>query len=96
MVSSDVASLFTNIPLDEFIDLAITCIYQGNPGLKISATDLKTFLFFATAETHSLFSEGVFYDQMDKVPMGPSFSSPCKPLYGPFMGHLEKKKKLIR
>ena len=78
MVSSDVESLFTSIPLDEFIDLAITCIYQGNPGLKVSATDLKTSLFFATAETHSLFSEGVFYDQIDEVPMGPK-GSPLLP-----------------
>ena len=54
MVSFDVESLFTSIPLDEFIDLAITCIYQGNPCFKISATDLKTLLSFATAETHSL------------------------------------------
>ena len=45
MVSFDVESLFTSIPLDECIDLAIKYIYQGNPGLKISPTDLKTPVF---------------------------------------------------
>ena len=55
MVSFDVESLFTSIPLDECIDLAIKYIYQGIPGLKISPTDLKTLFSFATAETHFLF-----------------------------------------
>ena len=61
-------------------------IYQGNPGLKISPTDLKTLFSFATAETHFLF-KGVFYDQIDGVAMG----SPLAPvLANLFMGHHEK------
>ena len=47
-VSFDVESLFTSIHLDKCIDLAITYIYPGNPGLKISPTDLKTLFSFAT------------------------------------------------
>ena len=82
----DVVSLFTNIPLDKCIYLAIKCIYQGNPGLGISPTDLKTLFPFATAQTHFSF-KGVFYDQIDGVAMG----SPLAPvLANLFMGHHER------
>ena len=40
MVSFDVVSLFTNIPLKESIDLAVFYITEGNPSLKLSKTDL--------------------------------------------------------
>ena len=86
MVSFDVESLFTSIPLDECIDLAVTYIYQGNPGLAISPTDLETLFSFATAGTHFLF-KGAFHDQVDGVAMG----SPLAPvLANLFMGHHEK------
>lgn len=86
MVSFDVESLFTSIPLDECIDIAIRYIYQGNPGLKINAADLRRLFAFATAETGFLFA-GVFYDQIDGVAMG----SPLAPvLANLFMGHHEK------
>ena len=55
----DVESLFTNIPLDECIDLAVKYISDGNPELKISTTDLKKLFYFATAQTHFLFN-GIF------------------------------------
>ena len=78
--------LFTNIPLDECIDLAVKYILQGNPGLKISSVDLKTLFFFPAAQTNFLFN-GVFYDQIDGVAMG----SPLAPvLEHLFMGHYEK------
>ena len=35
MVSFDVESLFTNIPLDDCINLAVKYITEGNPGLKL-------------------------------------------------------------
>ncbi|XP_068739114.1 uncharacterized protein [Montipora capricornis] len=86
MVSFDVESLFTSLPLDECIDLAVTYIYQGNPGLAISPADLKTLFSFATAGTHFLF-KGAFHDQVDGVAMG----SPLAPvLANLFMGHHEK------
>ena len=86
MVSFDVESLFTSIPLDECIDFAVTYIYQGNPGLTISPTDLKTLFSFATAGSHFLF-KGVFHDQVDGVAMG----FPLAPVLAKlFMGHHEK------
>ena len=49
MALFDVESLFTNIPLDQCIELVVKYIDQGNPGLMMSSTDLKTFFSFATA-----------------------------------------------
>ena len=86
MVSFDVESLFTSIPLDECIEVAITYIYQGNPLIKISPTDLKTLFSFATAENHFLF-KGVFYDQIDGVAMVSPIASVLANL---FLGHDEK------
>ena len=86
MVSFDVESLFTNIPLDECIDLAVHYITTGNPGIKLSAFELKRLFTFATAKTHFLF-KGTFYDQVDGVAMG----FPLAPvLANLFMGHHEK------
>ena len=61
MVSFNVESIFANIPLVERIDLADNYINKGNPGFKLSASDLKRLYSFATTETHFLF-ESTFYD----------------------------------
>ena len=64
LVSYDVTSLFTNIPLSETIDLAVKAIIDGNmnPDLKLSKFHLKQLFNFATSHTHFLFN-GCFYDQ---------------------------------
>ena len=86
MVSFDVESLFTNIPLEECIDLAVNYISEGNPDLKLSKPELRSLFTVATAQTHFLFN-GSFYDQIDGVAMG----SPLAPvLANLFMGHHEK------
>ena len=38
MVSYDVASLFTNIPLSETVDLAVNAIFESNTGLDLKVT----------------------------------------------------------
>ena len=45
LVSYDVTSLFTNIPLQETIDIAINLIFNHNPNLNISKKDLIKFSF---------------------------------------------------
>ena len=55
MVSYDVTSLFTNIPLHETIDIAVEVIFKNNPNIKISKSELKNLFMFATSETHFLF-----------------------------------------
>ena len=88
LVSYDVTSLFTNIPLSERIDLAVNAIIDGNmnPDLKLSKVHLKQLFNFATSHTHFLFN-GCFYDQIDGVAMG----SPLAPVLANFfMGHYER------
>ena len=53
LISFDVESLFTNIPLNETIDIAVHLIFKHNPKFSIKKTDLKVplrrkflFLFF--------------------------------------------------
>ena len=86
LVSFDVTSLLTNIPLSEIIKLAVDIIKTSQPNLNISEKDLTSSFNFATCETHLLFT-GKFYDQIDGVAMG----SPLAPvLANLFMGHYEK------
>ena len=84
MVSFDVESLFTNIPLEESIDLAVSYITQYT-NTTFSAKELKDLFHIATAQSHFSFN-GSFYDQVDGVAMG----SPLAPvLANLFMGHHE-------
>ena len=86
MVSFDVESFFTNIPLLESIELAVDYILSGNPNTKLSKDSLKELFLVATAQTHFLF-QGKYYDQIDDVAMG----SPLAPvLANLFMGHHER------
>ena len=41
MVSYDVTSLFTNIPLEETINLTINLLFEAKPDFKISRKDLQ-------------------------------------------------------
>ena len=83
MASFDAASLFTNIPLKESIDLAVSCITEGNTKLKFSRTEFVKTLCIATSQTNCLFNGKVF-DQIDGVAMG----SPLAPfLANLFVGH---------
>ena len=47
MVSFDVESLFTNIPLEECIDWAVHYISEGNPDIKLNKSELRS-LFITT------------------------------------------------
>ena len=86
MVSFDVESLFTNIPLEECIDLAVNYISEGNPDVKLNKSELRSLFTTATAQTHFIFN-GSFYDQIDGVAM----RSPLAPILANlFMGHHEK------
>ena len=73
MVSFDVESLFTNIPLIESINLAVDYIMKGNPDIKLGRENRTKLFFFATAQTHFSFLDN-FYDQIDGVAMGSSLA----------------------
>ena len=46
LISYDVTSLFTNIPLQETIDIAINLIFNDNPNLNITKKELKKLFLF--------------------------------------------------
>ena len=73
---------FTNIPLNETINIAVELIFKHNPKFSRSKSDLKQLFIFATSQTHFLFNDN-FCDQIDEVAMG----SPLAPvLANLFMG----------
>ena len=55
LASYDVTSLFTNIPLQECIDMAINLIFNHNPNLNTVRKELKKIFLFATSQTHFIF-----------------------------------------
>ena len=87
MVSFDVESLFTNIPLEECIDLAVNHISEGNPDIKLNKSEPRSLFTTATTQTHFIFN-GSFYDQIDGLAMRSPGLAPV--LANFFMGHHEK------
>ena len=56
LVSYDVTSLFSNIPLLETIDISTNLIFNHNPKLNITKKNLKKLFLFATSQTHFIFN----------------------------------------
>ena len=87
LVFYNISSLFTNIPLQETIDIAIYLIFNYNPNLNITKKELKRLFLFATSEIYFIVN-GKFYNQIDGVAMG----SPLAPvLANVFMSFYECK-----
>ena len=87
LVSYNVTSLFTNIPLQETIAIAKNLIFNHNPNLNITRKELKKLILVATSQTHFIFNSK-FYSQINGVTMG----SPLAPvLANIFMGFHESK-----
>ena len=85
MVSYDVQSLFTNIPLHETIDLAVDILLENKPDLKISRDNFVKLFHFATSKSQFLF-DGEYFEQRDGVAMG----SPLAPILANlFLGNYE-------
>ena len=86
--SFDVTSLFTMIPLNETIDIALNYAFQDNDKVSgLSRSQLKKLLEMPTKETNFLFN-GKIYDQIDGVAMG---SPLALTLANIFMRHFEEK-----
>ena len=88
MCSFDVVSLFTNVPLDETIQICLDSLYRDpniSPPMNVPEELLKKLLIKATTEVEFSFN-GQLYRQIDGVAMG----SPLGPILANiFMGHLE-------
>ena len=85
LVSYDVTSLFTNIPIQETIGIVINLIFNHNPNVNIPKKNLKNFSFLPH---HRLIFISKFYNQIDGVAIG----SPLAPvLANIFMGFYKSK-----
>ena len=70
MASLDVDSLFTNIPLDETINIIIEKLFSENETVhNLNKDKFKCLFTLATKESYLLFDEE-FYQQVDSVAMG--------------------------
>ena len=87
MISFDVTSLFTMVPLDYTIDLVLKRIYDDKEiQTKISRMEMKKLLLLCTKSIHFTFQNEI-YQQRDDVAMG----TPLGPvLAGVFIVHLER------
>jgi hypothetical protein len=79
MASFDVKSLFTNIPLDETINIIINkCFASATNYHAISRDQFRELLNLSVKNCHFLF-DGVLYRQVDGVamcsPLGPLFAN---------------------
>ena len=79
MASLDVESLFTNIPLQETIDLCVELLFNYKPNIDgFNITGFYELLTITMSESLVLF-EGEYYKQIDGVamssPLGPTFAN---------------------
>lgn len=84
----DIESLFTNIPLDETIDICVSSLYKESNTIEgFSKKDFHSLLTLSMNESFFTF-DGDFYKQIDGVSMG----SPLGPTFAnAFLCHHEKK-----
>ena len=70
MGSLDVESLFTNIPLDETIDICVNQFFENTNTVEgFTKSELKQLLCLATKESYFIFNDLIF-KQFDDVVMG--------------------------
>lgn len=85
MVSFDVQSLFTNVPLHETINIATDLYVNHSPNPAFDRDTFSTLLKLATLDTFFLCNNAI-YEQVDGVAMG----SPLGPtLANIFLNHIE-------
>jgi len=89
MISFDIQSLFTNIPVCETTEVICNKLYCTDPKLRpfIPEDYFRKLLEFTTTDTHFLFNNK-YYEQCDGVSMG----TPLAAIFAEiFMAHFEEK-----
>ena len=75
IVSMDIESLHTNIPVRETINIATDPLYENDNGFgNVAKKDLKKFLENVTSNTHFIFNS-IYYKQLDGLAMGSPLST---------------------
>ena len=87
VIHTDVVSLYTNIPVDEAIDICLNKLYCNDEIVyNLTRSQFKKLLNYCVKQNHFAFNDNI-YDQIDGVAMG----SPLGPILANiFMSHLEK------
>ena len=62
-------NLFTTIPLNKTINVAVDSILKHIPNFTINKTDLKKLFSITTSKTNFLFNNSI-YDQINGIAMG--------------------------
>jgi hypothetical protein len=86
MCSFDVVSLFTNIPIDETIDICLDKVFHDNDTVhNMSRVQFRKLLSYCVKQNHFMYN-GIIYDQIDGVSMGSSLGPVLANI---FMSNLE-------
>ena len=75
MGSLDVNSLFTNIPLDENINICTESIYDQNDAVGLNKSELKELLSLVTKEPYFVFNEFLYKQLAMGSPSGPTLAN---------------------
>ena len=89
IVSLDIASLYTNVPINETKDILTTLIYENeNESFRgMPKKDFRKFLELAMEDTYFIFN-GSYYKQIDGLAMGSPLSGTLANI---FLCHQERK-----
>ena len=60
LISFDVTSLFTNIPLEEIINIAVDVIFENYPNTKFTRKELQKLFQMVTSETRFIFNNEIY------------------------------------
>ena len=81
MVSFDIESLYTNIPVQETIDLLSEEIYENNDTIRnMSQSEFKQLLRNATGNSYFIFNNN-YYKQTEGLAMGQPLSAPLANIF---------------
>ena len=72
LISFDVTALYTNVPVDEAIQLAADKLYSGNPDIKSPPVDKETFITLTNLASKNvvMWTPDGYYRQKDGLAMG--------------------------
>ena len=86
MVSQDVDSVLTNLPLHETIDICTNALFKSREKVRVSKIEFKELFSLATKKSYFIYNREL-YKQVDGVAM----DSPLGPmLANVFLAHFEK------
>ena len=88
MASLDVDSLFTNVPLDETINICVNELFKSNCCIHGLNKKQSTEMLSLTSEESIFMFDMAFYTQVDGVAIGSSFGAS---LAYAFLSHYETK-----